>query len=80
MTLDDAQQIKEWIEDNTDVEIEIRESYSGRSMYGTEVTAFIADNSEEALLAIGAASASLNISMINLPFRVDNMGRAWVIY
>lgn len=75
MTTEQAQEIA----DNCSVDVEVREGYSGRGMYGRKVTGLVvADVSD--LIAIGFAAAEAGIDMDDLPHRYDSMGRSIIVY
>lgn len=65
------------------VDIDVREDYSGRGMYGKKVVAFVTAGDVslvKAAIAIGYAGDLINIPFQDLPTRVDSMGRGYVIY
>ncbi len=61
------------------IEAKMREGYSGRGMYGTEVVAIVSDDSN-IKTAIGYAAVEAGIDWNDLPHRQDNMGLGWVVY
>lgn len=67
-------------------DVEIRESYSGRGMYGSEVVAFTGDGvTGDVFLAIGILIGSGEFDAVaddavSWFSRMDSMGRGWVIY
>lgn len=91
-----AQELLDEMWDWTNEEVEIRDDYSGRSMYGDTCVAFIVEgNSTETLVAMGFAAGRLSANADeaddteslwygfeakNLPQRSDSMGRGMVIY
>ena len=87
LTVDQAEELVDAVYNYTDYrgDLEVREGYSGRGMYGTEVVAFVAD-SNEALIALGYALGYLagndfgSYPYKDLPTRVDSMGLGIVIY
>ena len=77
MTLEQAEQIVEWIEDNVySVDIELYENYSGRGMYGNAVPGFVTDSPEVVTYACGV----LGIPWNETPQRTDSMGMSRIIY
>jgi hypothetical protein len=79
MTLEQARQIVEFIEENLWDEVEeidLREEYSGRGMYGRTVPAIVIDNPTW----IGYAAGALGIEPRDIPQRTDSMGLSTVVY
>jgi len=67
------------------VEFEVRESYSGRGMYGDSVIAITGDSDSsprDLSLAIGIAIGQDQVEeeATNWFMREDSMGRGWVAY
>ena len=71
MTLEQAEQIVEYINDELDGDARVREDYSGRGMDGKTVPAIITDD----LTAIGYAAGVLGVPFTDVPSRTDSMGR-----
>ncbi len=59
-----------------DIELEVREGYSGRGMYG-ETTTGVVINSE---LELGWLLAKLGYDTFDAPRRLDNMGLRLIAY
>lgn len=78
MTLDQAYDIADAM-DLLYVEATVRESYSGRGMYGESVPALVVDGPGDAM-AIGYAAAQAGVSWEDVPKRTDDMGLGMVIY
>lgn len=74
MKIEQAQAIKDAIEETYGDECRIDESYSGRGMYGKETAALIVCSSAEHSV-VGTAAT------LGFPhhFRVDNMGRDSIV-
>lgn len=95
-TLEMAQELLDEMWDWTNEEVEIRDDYSGRSMYGKTCVAFVIDgDTTKVLIAMGFAAGRLSANADeaddkdslwygfearNLPNRTDSMGRGTVIY
>lgn len=81
LTLEQAEDIAEAANEASDwrYDIQVREGYSGRFMYGEQVTAFTAD-STAALMAIGYAAGQVGVRLDDVPTRTDSMGMGVVIY
>ncbi len=79
LDLETAEQVVELLDGEGYDDIEVRESYSGRGMYGSEVVAFVAD-STSAITAIGWAFGNLGLDLADVPTRTDSMGLGVVIY
>ena len=75
MTTEQANEIA----DNCAVDVEVREGYSGRGMYGKEVTGLVVESASD-LIAIGYAAAEAAIELSDLPHRTDSMGRSIIVY
>lgn len=79
----DLEQLEELV-DNAEnyvggwTEIEVREDYSGRGMYGKSVPAVVADN--DIRPALFYAAGELGIDFDEVPQRLDSMGLGVVIY
>ena len=77
MTLEQAQEVVDYIEDNMwDVDIELREEYSGRCMYGETVPGFVTNQPE----AVAYACAMVGVDWRDVPGRIDSMGLSQIIY
>ena len=87
MKLEHAKIIKE-AADVLGLEMEVRESYSGRSMYGEKTAGVVGDHSDiwsaaiEAAYRIGAYDGGANYDFIFAmrEIRFDNMGRQMIAY
>lgn len=64
--------------DNLGVECSVI-TYSGRGMYGAEVTAFDLPNPDD-LMMVGYAFGILGYAPDMVPTRTDNLGRGIVVY
>lgn len=78
MTIEQANEIEDVLVD-LGYEVEVRDDYSGRGMYGATVPAFVADDTG-VMTAIGYAAAIAEVPLEDLPRRTDSMGRGVVIY
>lgn len=79
----DLEQLEELIEEADNYaarwgDTEIRESYSGRGMFGASVPAVVA--SEDIRPQLFYAAGVLGIDFNDVPCRIDNMGLGVVIY
>ena len=80
MTLDQAQKVVEYLEDNCMAyRPSVYEDYSGRGMYGRTVAAISVDYESE-VAYIGYAFGALDFDPDDIPTRTDSMGRSIIIY
>lgn len=81
MTLD-LEQLEQLVDEAYELswapEMEIREEYSGRAMYGDTVPAIVADTDVRPELFY--AAGVLGIDFEDVPKRIDSMGLGVVIY
>lgn len=75
MTTEQANEIA----DNCSVSVEVHEGYSGRGMYGKEVTGLVVESVSD-LIAVGYAAAEAGIALEDLPRRYDSMARSIIVY
>jgi hypothetical protein len=87
LTLEQAEAILDVVEEhgwNLDGDLEIREDYSGRGMYGEETAAFVGRGSQgPVFMAIGVLVERGKIGeeeAERMLRRADSMGLGWVIY
>ena len=75
LTVEQAHQIA----DNCAADVEVREDYSGRGMYGETCVGLVVEDTAD-LLATGFAAAEEGIDYRALPKRTDSMGRSIIVY
>ena len=83
MDLKEAKLIVETLRDNGVEGVRLSEDYSGRFMYGRTTAAVLIDHiSQLALMGWAAAQCEAqSITIMNIEaWRMDNMGRGYVIY
>jgi hypothetical protein len=92
LSVEQARRLAEDASDFLQEEVEVREDYSGRGMYGREVVAFVSEASAASVgVALGFAAGvaferaeargdDADFDFDDLPTRVDSMGRGTVIY
>jgi hypothetical protein len=76
MTLEQAEGIVDYMDRELGVEAVVRETYSGRGMFGKSVPAIVTDN----IIAVGYAAAALDVPYQDCPRRTDSMGTSLVVY
>lgn len=76
MTLEQAREVQDYMWDECNAEVDIREEYSGRGMYGKTCVALVTDD----VMAVGYACGALGIPFDDVPGRTDSMGRQTVVY
>lgn len=76
----DVEQAQELVDalDELGYDAEVYEGYSGRGMYGSQVTAITSDSDIRMALAYVAGQTGLDFEEV--PQRTDSMGRGVVIY
>jgi len=78
MTFEQAEQIADELQ-SAGRDVEARDGYSGRGMYGDEVAALVLENTAD-LIAVGWVAQDLGIELDDLPRRIDSMGLGIVLY
>ncbi len=78
MNIDQANQVADILVSDFNMNVEVREDYSGRGMYGASVPAFVLHAGDEQF--VGYVFGMLGISEDAMPQRSDGMGMSTVLY
>ena len=70
--IDQATEVADSLNWEFNIDVDVRESYSGRSMYGASVPALVIEPGDE--IAVGYVWAKLTLDPDDMPRRHDSLG------